>query len=237
MITAAGNGSSQNAPYLGTRSDVIAVAATHSGGKKAGFSNYGTWVDVSAPGNSIKSTVRIHYGAHAYVSWNGTSMAAPFVTGLCGLVKSEFPGYSRQEIRDAIEGHCRPLNNDSYYDQGKMGAGLIDAQETLDYGTGVDDEEGNNPNAPFAFTLGSSYPNPTSTNATISFALPDGYAGAVKIELFDIAGRKVATPLDDSLNAGEHNVDISTSNLANGVYLYKLTAGEDSAVKKMVVNR
>ena len=238
VITAAGNGNpgGDYPPYLGTRSDVIAVAATTSNGKKAGFSNYGTWVDVSAPGLSIRSTVRIHYGAHEYVSWNGTSMAAPFVTGLCGLVKSEFPGYSRQDIRDAIEGHCRPLNNDSYYDQGKMGEGLIDAEETLDYGTGVDDE-GNSPNAPFAFTVGSSYPNPTSAKATISFALPDGYAGAVKLELFDIAGRKVATPLDDSLNAGEHNVDISTSNLANGVYLYKLTAGEDTAVKKRVVNR
>jgi len=181
--------------------------------------------------------MQVHYGAHTYSSESGTSMSAPFVTGLCGLVKSEFPGYSRQEIRDTIENHCRPLNDDTYYDQGKMGEGLINANASLHMGVGIDEDEWTGPNSKAVFTLNSSYPNPTANIATVSFAVPDGYSGAVKLELFDIAGRKVATPLDDSLNAGEHNVDINTSNLASGVYLYKLTAGEDSAVKKMVVSR
>lgn len=237
VITAAGNNGSSSAPYLGTRSDVIAVAATTNAGMKPSWSNYGTWVDVSAPGSGIYSTMQIHGGAHTYSSESGTSMSAPFVVGLAGLIKSEFSSYDMDDIRDAIEIHCRPLSNCPYYNNGYMGEGLINAEASLNGGTGIDDENGADPNAPFAFTLGSSYPNPTADKATVSFALPGGYTGAVKLELYDIAGRKVATPLDESLNAGEHKVDIGTSNLANGVYLYKLTAGEDTAVKKMVVNR
>ena len=72
-------------------------------------------------------------------------------------------------------------------------------------------------------------------------ALIDGLGVVVRdpvmLELFDITGRKVAVPLDDRLNAGEHRVSVDTANMASGVYLYKLTAGADSAVKKMVINR
>jgi hypothetical protein len=163
-------------------------------------------------------------------------MAAPFATGLCGLVKSEFPAYSRQEIRDAIEGHCRPLNDCSDYENGYMGEGLLDAEATLEWGTGIDDE-GNVPIGKKVFALNPAYPNPASSDATISFALPEGYAGAVKLELFDIAGRKVAVPFDDRLSAGEHSISVDTANMASGVYLYRLTAGDDSAVKKMVISR
>lgn len=131
ICSAAGNDGGTGASYLCSRSDVMAVASSTSSGKKSSFSNYGTWVDVTAPGSSIYSTVRQHYGSHTYVSWSGTSMASPHVAGLVGLCKSYDSGATRQEIRDAIEDSCRALNNDSYYNNGYMGEGLIDADAAL----------------------------------------------------------------------------------------------------------
>lgn len=65
---------------------------------RAGFSNYGDWVDIYAPGVSIYSTIP----DDNYASWNGTSMAAPVVTGVAGLLLSHFPGLSYESIRARI---------------------------------------------------------------------------------------------------------------------------------------
>ena len=80
--------------YLTTRSDVMVVAATDSDGKRWTLSNYGPCVDVSAPGKQIYSTCvdtscECHY--KDYDHKNGTSMAAPMVVGVGGLLKSQRP--------------------------------------------------------------------------------------------------------------------------------------------------
>jgi len=73
--------------------NVIAVAATDRTDLRASFSNYGRWVDVSAPGASILSTAPNHANrlwktTQTYATLNGTSMAAPHVAGLAGLIWS-----------------------------------------------------------------------------------------------------------------------------------------------------
>ncbi|MCP4229527.1 MAG: S8 family serine peptidase, partial [bacterium] len=95
-------------------------------------SKYGTWVDVTAPGSNIYSTIRENLGPHTYAYMSGTSMASPYVVGLVGLCKSFDSGATRQQIRNAIEDSCVPLNNDSYYNNGYMGEGLINADGALD---------------------------------------------------------------------------------------------------------
>jgi subtilisin family serine protease len=56
VVSSAGNSNNSTASYLCSRSEVIAVAATDNTDHKASFSNYGSWVDVSAPGVNIRST-------------------------------------------------------------------------------------------------------------------------------------------------------------------------------------
>jgi hypothetical protein len=68
-------------------------------------------------------------------------------------------------------------------------------------------------------------------SANIAFSLP--HTSHVNLEVFDIKGRKVATLVNETLNEGEH--EASVSGLSAGIYLYRLTAGENSAVRKMVV--
>jgi len=99
IVAASGNSGSSSPFYPAYYSWTIAVAATDSSDKKASFSNYGeSWVDVAAPGTSILSTYQDGY---AYLS--GTSMAAPFVSGLAALVKSLHPDWGNQKIREKIE--------------------------------------------------------------------------------------------------------------------------------------
>lgn len=105
FVAAAGNDSTSQIEYPGGYSNALAVAAVEMDGRTlASFSNYGSWVDVAAPGRSILSTVR----GNRYASFSGTSMATPHVAGLAGLLASVAP-MSVQQTRQAIEGHVRVI--------------------------------------------------------------------------------------------------------------------------------
>jgi subtilisin family serine protease len=73
---------------------VLAVGATDQKDDKASYSSFGNWVHVSAPGSSILSTCV----SGNYCSKSGTSMAAPHVAGMAGLLLSRFPGWSAEFI-------------------------------------------------------------------------------------------------------------------------------------------
>lgn len=98
VVAAAGNSGKKSRLYPAYYPNAIAVAATDQNDKKASFSNYGLWVDVAAPGVSILSTYK---GDYSYLS--GTSMAAPFVAGLAGLVAGYHPDWQASQIRGKIE--------------------------------------------------------------------------------------------------------------------------------------
>ncbi|MCO5175465.1 MAG: S8 family serine peptidase [Thermomicrobiales bacterium] len=99
VVAAAGNESSTSAFYPAYLPNVIAVASTNNRDQKSSFSNYGTWVSVAAPGESILSTVR----GTSYGLKSGTSMASPVVAGLAGLVWSTPYGTSNTAVRNRIE--------------------------------------------------------------------------------------------------------------------------------------
>ena len=106
FVAAAGNEGNNNDtnPRYPTNYDapnVISVAALNRNDNLAGFSNYGaTTVDVGAPGVSIYSTLP----SNSYGSFSGTSMAAPHVAGVIGLLNAAKPGISVTEVTDAILG-------------------------------------------------------------------------------------------------------------------------------------
>jgi len=97
LVAAAGNSGANSKQYPCGYNNVICVAWTNSDNSSNGDSNYGTWVDVAAPGSSIWST----YYDDAYVSTSGTSMATPMVAGAIGLIKSLFDK-NQTDIRDAL---------------------------------------------------------------------------------------------------------------------------------------
>jgi thermitase len=109
--------------YPAAYDHVVAVAATDSSDNRAWFSNYGSYVDVAAPGVSIYSTVRDIYGSYGYK--DGTSMATPFVSGLAALIWSVCPDYTNDQVESQIETTAVDLGTpgwDQYYGHGRIDA-------------------------------------------------------------------------------------------------------------------
>ncbi len=89
---------------------VLAVAATTQDDVRASYSNYGSWVQIGAPGDAILSTVP----GNQWGAWSGTSMATPFVAGVAALVQSSNAGLTPDEVTrhivnsaDTISGEVR----------------------------------------------------------------------------------------------------------------------------------
>ncbi|MBU0508271.1 T9SS type A sorting domain-containing protein [bacterium] len=83
------------------------------------------------------------------------------------------------------------------------------------------------------FELHDGYPNPFNATITISFDVPK--TSAVKLEVFDVTGRRVAVLADGVYAAGEHRYVFDASGLPSGVYLYRLQAEGFAQTKKMVL--
>ena len=127
LVAAAGNSNVNTMFYPAGYTECIAVAATNSNDTKASFSNYGTWVDISAPGNNIYSTLP----GNAYGNMSGTSMACPLVAGLAGLMLSLNPLMTPTNVRNCIVNNATNINtqNPSYI--GQLGGGRIDANASM----------------------------------------------------------------------------------------------------------
>ena len=98
-------------------------------------------------------------------------------------------------------------------------------------GDAVGDEVSEIPNH---FDLRQNYPNPFNPMTTIRFDLPDDRQ--VRVEVFAIDGRRVATLVDDALPAGYHEVIWNAgSEVASGVYFYSIQAGDFTETKKMLL--
>jgi hypothetical protein len=98
LVAAAGNDGTDSQHYPAVYPGVIAVAASDQNDDRAVFSNYGSWVDIAAPGASIRSTAF----DDRYASWNGTSMATPFVAGVAGLILSQYPTLTAADVTNRL---------------------------------------------------------------------------------------------------------------------------------------
>jgi len=100
VCAASGNENSSSLFYPAALDNdaVVSIGATDSDDQKAFFSNYGDWVDVSAPGSSIYSTCL----DDEYCYMSGTSMAAPYAAGLSALIFSRFPLFSPTDVKSRI---------------------------------------------------------------------------------------------------------------------------------------
>lgn len=103
VVAAAGNSGVMLPSYPAFYSNAIAVAATDKNDQKASFSNFGTWVDIAAPGVDIYSTTP----NNQYASFSGTSMASPVVAGVAGLLAAQ--GKNASQIRAALEDTADPV--------------------------------------------------------------------------------------------------------------------------------
>jgi hypothetical protein len=112
--------------------------------------------------------------------------------------------------------------------------GMILATATAGNPTGIPDEGSASP-LPTHHTLEQNFPNPFNPTTTIRYTLQS--RTSVTLKVYDILGREVATLVDEVQGAGDKTVRFNAANLAGGVYLYRLVAGEYAETRKSVLVR
>lgn len=135
IVVAAGNSNMDASTFSPAGcSGVITVGATNAAGNRASYSNYGTRIDLMAPGGEpsgqqVVSTL----GSGQYGGKAGTSMAAPHVAGVLALMKSKKPALTAAEGLSLLRDTARPLSPAQCNRPSGLecGAGLIDAQAAL----------------------------------------------------------------------------------------------------------
>lgn len=93
----------------------------------------------------------------------------------------------------------------------------------------------NNGEIPSSYVLSQNYPNPFNPSTQISFGLPK--ASSVKITVYDMLGKEVATLVNEYKAAGNYTVDFDASSLSSGAYIYKLSADDFTETKKMILSK
>lgn len=133
IVATMGNNNIERRRYPAAFDGVIAVGSTDSADKKSQFSNFGDWISVSAPGSDIMSTFPTYKvqigGTPTYASLSGTSMAAPLVAGLAGLVRSQHANMAPAQVKALIQKTAADLG-DKGFDK-NFGHGRIDAFKAL----------------------------------------------------------------------------------------------------------
>ncbi len=127
VVSAAGNNSSSSVFYPAGYPGVISVASTNNDDKKSSFSNYGSWVTISAPGNIIYSTLP----GNTYGSKSGTSMASPLVAGLLGLMKSLHPLMPDNDLVECLKSTATAIDDLNPGFAGQLGMGRINAAAAM----------------------------------------------------------------------------------------------------------
>lgn len=225
LVAAAGNDNQETTYYPAGYTNVIAVASSSNTDAKSSFSNYGAYVDITAPGSNIRSTVP----TNTYAVYNGTSMASPLVAGLCGLVKSVNANFTPTQIRNCITSTAVNINSVNANFIGKLGAGRIDAFAALQCAQGsvvqydasvsaIVSPSGSSCNTTFTpvVTLRNNG-SQTLTSLTISYQVDNGTPSTFNWtgSLASLATTNVTLP-NVTTTAGAHTFTASTSNTVNG---------------------
>ncbi|HQZ31644.1 MAG TPA: S8 family peptidase, partial [Arenimonas sp.] len=143
VVVAAGNSNANASGFTpASCNNVVNVASVTSASARSSFSNYGTLIDVSAPGSGILSTLNAGTqgpGAESYASYNGTSMASPHVAGAVALVQSRrlalgLAMYTPAQVEAQLKATAYALSGAC---SGGCGAGIINAKALVDAAGGT----------------------------------------------------------------------------------------------------
>ena len=237
VVVAAGNSNvnvSTTAPA--NCANVIAVAATNRNGGRASYSNFGSLIDIAAPGgaqltandsNGILSTLNTGLtgpSTDAYVFYQGTSMAAPHVAGVAALMLAVEPTLTPAQMEAMLRASARAFPSGSSCTTANCGAGLLDAHAALLLAqlnqavveVRVADGSGAEPSDVLSFTIARI--GTTTASLTVQYALSGSatagadYAalsGSVTIPAGASTATVVVTPLDDSAVEGTETVTLT----------------------------
>ncbi|HEX9749951.1 MAG TPA: S8 family serine peptidase [candidate division Zixibacteria bacterium] len=212
---------------LDTTFGVMAIASVDWFDKKSGFSSFGTWVDISAPGSDIYNTYS-SLGSPTYASLSGTSMSSPTVAGVAALIKSHHPSYDRTDIEPILFSTAENIDAENPTLIGKLGAGRINALfalqtlSTADFEADIafgsapltvnfTDISPNAPDPPYSYDFGdgnnaatqdaeNTYDDPGIYNVTYTASGPSGPHTRIRPEMIVV--------VQDTIEYGDIEVEI-----------------------------
>lgn len=127
IVTSAGNDASDVFQYPAAYEGVLSVGSLGQNDTRSYFTNYGAFVKVCAPGESIYATWQP--GGYQFLS--GTSMSTPLVSGLAGLVKTKFPSYTPAQVAEQIRVNCDNIDAQNPSAIYQLGSGRVNAYKAL----------------------------------------------------------------------------------------------------------
>ncbi|WP_236634886.1 S8 family serine peptidase [Alteribacter lacisalsi] len=127
VIAASGNDGAGSISYPAAYSSVIAVGSVTSTGARSNFSNYGSGLELMAPGSNIYSTVP----NNGYATFSGTSMASPHAAGVAGLMRAVNPNLSVSNARSIMQNTAQYAGSPTFY-----GYGIVDANAAVQQASG-----------------------------------------------------------------------------------------------------
>jgi subtilisin family serine protease len=271
LIAAAGNEGTSEVLYPAGWAVVLAVSAIDFDAvivrepKWWWGSSYGGHIELCAPGTYIKTTKKppdysvdpedpqgpgyyyydLYTDQGGYLSFNGTSAAAPIVSGVAALKWAQCPDWTNQEIRDYLNKSAWDLGDegrDIYYGYGRVDAyrAVGPWSEPVQPPPGTSGDPGATASS-LAVKDGSCevrpyevYPNPASSN--LSFNVPPG-SGVTDVKVYDVTGRVVfsATPPPTGGTLIWDLNDKDGSRVSAGLYLVNYAGTEGPTIEKVVV--
>ena len=209
IFAAAGNASSSSPNYPAADANVVAVSASDVNGTFASFSNYGSWIDLSAPGNNILTTVM----GGSYGAWYGTSFSTPIAAAVGALVLSVKPGLSASALVTLLEQNADDLGTpgwDQYFGYGQVNA----YKSVMAAGTAVADT------TPPSVSI-----NSPASGATVAGTIqPQGTAtdnvGVTTIQFY-VDGQVIT-----SASSSPFSFSWNSANYANGTHTLNVTASD-----------
>ncbi|CUS78453.1 Por secretion system C-terminal sorting domain-containing protein [Candidatus Kryptonium thompsonii] len=133
VVAAAGNSRSDEFHSPSGYKHVLSVASVDSNDIKAGYSNFGETVDVSAPGGVfvVDGGIFNTWYNDTYTTLTGTSMASPLVAGIAGLVRAKFPNLTPDQVAEKIRVTADPIDDKNPSYRYQLGYGRVNAYRAL----------------------------------------------------------------------------------------------------------
>ncbi|MFI5370976.1 MAG: S8 family peptidase [Candidatus Eisenbacteria bacterium] len=244
-VAAAGNDGTDTLSFPAGCDHVLSVGSIDATGARSSFSQYGAWVNLSAPGEGIFAGICRNYtiddlnqlfyilffgwdGVTPYMYGDGTSFASPLVSGIAGLVRAKYPFLTPAQVRQRLIATADPV----VYDQ-PLGP-RVDAYRALtDPLLAVGDAT---PRIGGAAIL-SVWPQPARASVTLDFALPE--PGHARLALYDAGGRMVRVLADGTYAAGAQRASWDGADVAGrpapaGIYFARLVTARGADTRRLV---
>ncbi len=221
-------GGDQVVATVGNRSDFSSIGPTRDGRLAPIISAPGEMIFSVPSGSANNPENRIN--SDLYLAKEGTSMAAPHIAGIVALMLQVYPDMSYDEVVAILSATARKDEFTGSTENYKYGYGKIDAHAAVKLAAQLATNLPGETELPERITLEQNYPNPFNPITQIRFALPT--SEHITLDVYNVLGQRVARLANDLFTAGSHTVAFDASNLASGMYVYRLSTENGSVLTR-----